>query len=427
MEQFIIDGNQVFNGKVKISGAKNAALPIFFAAILGTNDITLTNVPNLTDIHVACDIFKHLGATVIHDQEQKTVLIKPQAINNFNVPYELAKKMRASIWALAPLVARFGHGEVALPGGCAIGARPVDMHLQALKNLGVHIEFKEGNIVATAPNGLVGGYIFFDKVSVGATATAITAAVLAQGETHIENAAIEPEMVDLCNFLVSIGAQIKGIGTRNLIVTGVQSLGGVANYAIIPDRIECGSFLVSAVVSRSTVTCTNANASHLESVIAKLREAGATITVEGSCITCSMAGDRAKAVNITTAPYPGIPTDIQAQFTLLNCLASGHSIITETIFENRFMHVPELMRMGADIVQKGNTIYISGVEQFSGAEVKATDLRASIALVFAGCVSQGTTIIDQIYHIDRGYENIEQQLAGLGCHIKRVPVICEEV
>lgn len=417
MEHFIIEGGQKFGGEVNICGAKNAALPIIFAAILGTKPITLTNVPNLTDIKFTLEVLRNCGASAT--QEGDRLEVNPEPINNFVVPYELAKKMRASIWALGPLVGRFGYGEVALPGGCAIGSRPVDLHIEALKKLGAEIEIKEGMLIARAPQGLTGGHVFFDKISVGATITAVCAAVLAKGESRIDNCAQEPEVVDVCNFLVSLGAKITGIGTRNLTVTGVPILGGTQDYRVIPDRIECGTYLIASALSRSKVTCHNVCVEHMEATLEKLHEAGAKITIDGNSVTADFTGVIPKGVNIVTAPYPGLATDMQAQFTLLNCLAEGTSFITETIFENRFMHVPELMRMGANIVQKGNTIYITGVKELSGAQVKATDLRASISLVLAGCVAKGQTMVEEIYHIDRGYETVEKQIAKIGATITR--------
>lgn len=422
MEQFVITGNQKFGGRVKIGGAKNAALPILFAAILGTETITLSNVPNLTDIKCTIDIFNNFGAKVENDLEAKELTLYPKYISNYEVPYELASKMRASIWALAPLVARFGKAKVSLPGGCAIGSRPVDMHLMALEKLGATITFEEGYVIAEAPNGLVGTNIFFDKVSVGATVSAVCAAVLAKGQTRIENVAIEPEVMDVCNFLIALGADIKWLGTRELIIAGVENLKGVTNYRIIPDRIECGTYLIAAAISQSKVTCELIEPKHLEATVAKLIEAGAKITFTEDSVTCDMTHGRAKAVNIITAPYPGIATDMQAQFTLLNVLAEGTGMITETIFENRFMHVPELQRMGAKISQQGNTIHITGIDKLSGTHVKATDLRASISLVLAGCVASGVTHVEEIYHIDRGYETIENQIAKLGCKISRMPL-----
>ncbi|RIY31578.1 UDP-N-acetylglucosamine 1-carboxyvinyltransferase [Psittacicella gerlachiana] len=419
MEHFIIHGKQIIGGEISIGGAKNAALPIFFASILANAEVELANIPNLTDIRYTCDIFVNFGAKLSIDLDSNKVSLQPQHISNPVVPYELASKMRASIWALAPLVAKFGTAKVSLPGGCAIGSRPVDMHLEALKKLGVKIEFAEGYVIATSEGRLKGANIFFDKVSVGATVSAVCAAVLAQGVSRIENVAMEPEVVDLCNFLVALGAKIDGIGTKVLTITGVESLGGVANYRIIPDRIECGTYLIAAAISKSKVTCHNIIPEHLEATLSKLEEAGAKITVSGSSVTCDMEGKRAKAVNIVTAPYPGVATDMQAQFTLLNTVAEGVGIVTETIFENRFMHVPELQRMGAKITQSGNTIHVQGVEELSGAHVKATDLRASISLVLAGCIAQGTTHVDEIYHIDRGYEFIEERMKSIGCIITR--------
>lgn len=424
MEQFIIEGGRTLGGEINISGAKNAALPIFFSAILASEDVILHNVPDLSDIAVSCAIFAEMGSEVETDFANNRITLKPQNIKKYEVAYSLASKMRSSIWAIGPLVAKYGYGRVSLPGGCTIGARPVDMHIDALKKLGADINFAEGYLVAQAPNGLTGAHIFFDKISVGATVTAVAAATLAKGQTIIENAACEPEVMDVCYFLQALGAKISGIGTRTITIEGVEKLGG-CEYSVIPDRIEACTYLIAAAISRGKITCHNVNPLHMEASLEKLKEAGAKIYLEGDSVTLDMEGRRPKSVNITTAPYPGVATDVQAQFTLLNCLAEGNSIITETIFENRFMHAPELNRMGANIIQKGNSIYITGVEKLNGAQVKATDLRASVSLVLAGCLAQGTTIVDEIYHIDRGYSHLENQMESIGAKIRRQKVAHE--
>lgn len=327
--------------------------------------------------------------------------------------------MRASIWALGPLVARFGRGQVSLPGGCAIGARPVDLHITGLEQLGAEITLDEGYVKARVDGRLKGAHIVMDKVSVGATITIMTAAVLAEGKTIIENAAREPEIEDTANFLNTLGAKISGAGTDSITIEGVERLGG-GTYQILPDRIETGTFLVAAAVSRGRVVCRNAKPDTLDAVLAKLREAGADIETGEDWISLDMHGKRPKAVTLRTAPHPGFPTDMQAQFSLLNLVADGAGMITETIFENRFMHIPELIRMGAHAEIESNTVLCHGVDKLSGAQVMATDLRASASLVLAGCIAEGTTIVDRIYHIDRGYENIEAKLQGLGAKIERL-------
>lgn len=424
MEKFRVYGQDRLQGEITISGAKNAALPILFAAILSTEPIILSNVPNLKDIDTTFKILRKLGVVVERD-EQGIVHLDASKIDHYVAPYELVKTMRASIWALAPLVARFNQGQVSLPGGCSIGARPVDMHISGLEKLGVQITLDEGYVKAKVENRLVGSTIVMEKVSVGATISVMIAATLAQGTTILENAAREPEITDTALFLNKMGAKIIGAGTDIIIIEGVERLTG-CEHSVVADRIETGTFLVAGAISGGRVTCTGTKANTLDAVIDKLREAGAKIDITENSITLDMQGNRPKAVNIRTAPYPGFPTDMQAQFTLLNMVAEGTSIITETIFENRFMHIPELIRMGAKAEIEGNTAVCYGVESLSGAEVMATDLRASASLVLAGCIASGETIVDRIYHIDRGYERIEEKLRALGGRIERFSMKSEE-
>lgn len=415
MDKFQIKGGAKLSGEVSISGAKNAALPILFASLLAEKPVTIRNVPKLKDIDTTVELLTRLGVKI---KRNHVVKIDASQVDHYCAPYELVKTMRASIWALAPLVARFGEGQVALPGGCAIGARPVDLHINGLKQMGAEIVLEEGYVKARAPHGLHGATINMQKVSVGATISVMTAATLAKGQTVIEHAAAEPEVVDTANFLNSMGAKIQGAGTSRMVIDGVAHLGGT-DYTVLPDRIETGTFLTAAAVSRSRVLCRNTRSDFLDAVLEKLREAGATITTGPDWIALDMKGRRPKAVDIETAPYPGFPTDMQAQFSLLNILADGKGSIKETIFENRFMHIPELVRMGAKAKIKANTLTTQGVDSLMGAEVNATDLRASISLVIAGCIASGETRVDRIYHIDRGYEDIEEKLRGLGADIKR--------
>lgn len=416
MEKFKIIGPTLLNGEVTISGAKNAALPILFASLLAEKPVEIQNVPKLKDIDTTLELLQRLGVKI---KRNGFIDIDASGVDNFCAPYDLVKTMRASIWALGPLVARFGQGQVSLPGGCAIGARPVDLHISGLQKLGASISLDEGYVKATVDGRLKGAHIVMDKVSVGATVTIMTAATLADGKTVIENAACEPEIVDTAKFLNAIGAKVTGAGTDRITIDGVEKLGGGV-HKILPDRIETGTYLVAAAISKSKVVCRNTDPTSLEAVLAKLSEAGAKIATGDDWISLDMQGKRPKAVNIHTAPHPGFPTDMQAQFSLLNMVAEGTGIIKETIFENRFMHVPELIRMGAKAEIEGNTLITHGVEQLTGAEVMATDLRASASLVLAGCIAKGTTIVDRIYHIDRGYEKIEEKLRGLGAEIERI-------
>ena len=418
MDKFRVKGPTRLSGEVNISGAKNAALPILFAALLAEEPVEIQNVPHLRDIDTTMKLLRQLGAKV---ERNGSVHVDASQVNEFCAPYDLVKTMRASIWALGPLVARFGRGQVSLPGGCAIGARPVDLHIAGLQQLGAEIRLEEGYVKASVNGRLTGAHIVMDKVSVGATVTIMCAATLATGTTVIENAAREPEIVDTADFLNTLGAKITGAGTDRITIEGVERLGGGV-HRVVPDRIETGTFLIAAAISGGKVICRHAKPDTLDAVLAKLREAGAKIETGVDWISIDTEGRRLKAVNIRTAPHPGFPTDMQAQFTLLNMVAEGTGVITETIFENRFMHVPELMRMGAHAEIEGNTVISQGVETLSPAQVMATDLRASASLVLAGCIASGVTEVDRIYHIDRGYERIEDKLRGLGANIERVKV-----
>ncbi|QCT18646.1 UDP-N-acetylglucosamine 1-carboxyvinyltransferase [Jejubacter calystegiae] len=416
MDKFRVQGPTRLSGEVAISGAKNAALPILFAALLAEEPVEIQNVPKLRDIDTTMKLLSQLGTKV---ERNGSVWIDASKVDIFCAPYELVKTMRASIWALGPLVARFGQGQVSLPGGCAIGARPVDLHISGLEQLGAEIKLEEGYVKASVNGRLKGAHIVMDKVSVGATVTIMTAATLAEGTTVIENAAREPEIVDTANFLNELGAKITGMGSDRITIEGVERLGGGV-WRVLPDRIETGTFLVAAAVSGGKVMCRNACPHTLDAVLAKLRDAGADIETGDDWISLDMHGKRPKAVNVRTAPHPGFPTDMQAQFTLLNMVAEGTGVITETIFENRFMHVPELIRMGAHAEIESNTAICHGVEHLSGAQVMATDLRASASLVLAGCIAEGATVVERIYHIDRGYERIEDKLQALGARIERI-------
>jgi UDP-N-acetylglucosamine 1-carboxyvinyltransferase len=416
MDKFrVIGSSNPLDGEVQISGAKNAALPILFASILAEQPVEVANVPHLRDIDTTISLLQQLGAKV---ERNGSVYVDASSINEYCAPYDLVKTMRASIWALGPLVARFGQGQVSLPGGCAIGARPVDLHIQGLEQLGAKITLEDGYVKATVDGRLTGAHIVMDKVSVGATITIMCAATLAKGTTILDNAAREPEIVDTAEFLNTLGAKIKGAGTDTITIEGVERLGG-GKHQVVADRIETGTFLVAAAVSGGKVICRGTKAHLLDAVLAKLEEAGALIETGPDWISADMTGRDLKGVTVRTAPHPGFPTDMQAQFTLLNLIAKGGGIITETIFENRFMHVPELMRMGAKAEIEGNTVICGDIEGLSGAQVMATDLRASASLVIAGCIANGETIVDRIYHIDRGYDKIEDKLSALGANIER--------
>jgi UDP-N-acetylglucosamine 1-carboxyvinyltransferase len=415
MQKLSITGGIPLRGEVRISGAKNAALPIMCAALLSADDLHLSNVPDLHDVATMRKLLAQMGVAVAVGNNELT--LGGANVNNLEAPYDMVKTMRASVLVLGPLVARFGEAKVSLPGGCAIGSRPVDLHIKGLQAMGAEIRIEHGYIHAQAKR-LKGARIFFDIVSVTGTENLMMAAALADGVTVLENAAREPEVVDLANCLRSMGANISGDGTETITIHGVDKLHG-ASHRIMPDRIESGTFLVAAAASRGMVTLTDARADILENVLEKLTEAGAKIRTERDHIHLDMH-DRPQSVSLRTAPYPAFPTDMQAQFMALNAVASSSAMIVETIFENRFMHVQELRRLGAQIDVEGNTCMVRGVERLDGAAVMATDLRASACLVIAGLVAQGETVIDRIYHLDRGYEHIEHKLSQLGAQIRRV-------
>lgn len=419
MDKHLIIGGKPLSGEVRISGAKNSVLPILTAGILADEPVVVSNIPHLNDVTTTMSLLGQMGIqlTVL---EGLTIEVDARRATNFIAPYDLVKTMRASILVLGPLVSRFGYALVSFPGGCAIGPRPVDFHVEGLRKMGANIEIKGGYIEASAPKGLTGTTFRFNVVSVTGTENLMMAATLAKGTTVLENASCEPEVVDLANFLKMMGAQIEGEGTSTIKIQGVERLSG-GRYSVLPDRVETGTYLVAAAITRGKITAKNTDASLLKIVLEKLEQAGALITTGADSITLDMQGRTLKAVDIDTSPYPGFPTDMQAQFMALNTVAEGQSIVTENVFENRFMHVGELKRMGADIEINGNQAIIRGKPGLTGAPVMATDLRASASLVIAGLVANGETLVDRIYHIDRGYECIEEKLAQLGAHIKRVP------
>lgn len=413
-------GGKRLNGTIPISGAKNSALKIMCAALLTDQSLYLENCPNsLRDIKSQIELLDYLGCAV--KAENDLMAINASHIEHQTAPYDIVRKMRGSILVLGPLLARFGKAKVSLPGGCAIGTRPVDMHLDALKELGADITLEEGYIHAHVPGGrLKGAKILFPKVSVGATENLMMAATLAEGETILSNAAREPEITDLGKCLIKMGAQIEGLGTQTIKVTGVETLNG-AHHSIVPDRIETGTFMIAAAMTGGTIRLKNARLEHLTALAALLEDAGVQIEEDGADIIVSRGADiKIKGVDIMTEPHPGFPTDLQAQFMAMLCTAEGAGMVTETIFENRFMHVPELGRMGANITAHGNSAIVRGVEGLKGAEVMATDLRASVALVLAGLIAEGETTINRIYHLERGYENITQKLRDVGADIKKV-------
>ncbi|MEO8779739.1 MAG: UDP-N-acetylglucosamine 1-carboxyvinyltransferase [Rhodanobacter sp.] len=418
MASIVISGGAALDGEVCISGAKNAVLPILASCLLADEPVTIGNVPHLQDVTTTMELLGKMGAELVVDEHMR-VRIDPRPVDRFFAPYELVKTMRAAILVLGPLVARYGKAEVSLPGGCAIGSRPVDQHIKGLRELGATVSVENGYIKAQA-NRLKGAYITMDMVTVTGTENIMMAAVLAKGTTVIDNAAEEPEVCDLAYCLNSMGAKISGIGTTRLVIEGVERLHGT-DYNVLPDRIETGTFLVAGAITGGRVRVKRTRPDLLKSVLSKLEDAGAHINTSEDTIELDMRGRRPRAVDVTTAPHPAFPTDMQAQFTALNCVAEGTGIITETVFENRFMHVQELRRLGADIKLEGNTAIVRGVPKLSGAQVMATDLRAGASLVLAGLAAQGETRVGRIYHIDRGYENIEEKLAGLGAHIRRLP------
>jgi UDP-N-acetylglucosamine 1-carboxyvinyltransferase len=417
MQKIIVTGNGPLRGEVRISGAKNAVLPILCATLLADEPVRVDNVPHLHDVVTTAKLLQGLGAGVVHEGDAMTV--DPRSVGSHVAPYELVKTMRASILVLGPLLAKFGDAEVSLPGGCAIGSRPVDLHIKGLQALGARIDVEHGFIKAGVKGRLKGAHHVFEMVSVGATENVLMAATLAEGTTVLENAAMEPEIVDLAVCLRALGARIEGAGTPRIVVEGVERLHG-GTHAVIADRIEAGTFLVAAAMTGGSIVATHARPDTMDAVLDKLRESGAGIAIDGDRIALDMRGRRPRAVNITTAPHPGFPTDMQAQFMALDCIADGVGVINETIFENRFMHVQELLRLGADIRVDGHAAVVRGVEKLGGAPVMATDLRASASLILAGLVADGETVIDRIYHLDRGYERIEEKLSALGAKIRRI-------
>ena len=417
MQKILVCGGKRLVGEVPVSGAKNAVLPILCATLLADAPVRITNVPRLHDVLTTAKLLAGLGAGVVHEGD--VLSVDPRSVDRHVAPYELVKTMRASVLVLGPLLARFGDAEVSLPGGCAIGSRPVDLHIKGLQALGAEIVVDHGFIKARSDGRLRGARHVFELVSVGATENVMMAAALAEGTTVLENAAMEPEIVDLADCLNAMGARVRGAGTHTITIEGVASL-GACEHAVVADRIETGTFLVAAAMTGGRVVATHARPDTLDVVLDKLREAGAEVTTDGDRISLDMHGKRPRAVNITTAPHPAFPTDMQAQLMALDCIADGVGVVNETIFENRFMHVNELLRLGADIRVDGHTAVVRGVPQLSGAPVMATDLRASASLILAGLVAHGETVIDRIYHLDRGYENIEAKLSALGARIRRV-------
>lgn len=418
MDRLIISGGGALSGEVRISGAKNAALPILASTLLAQGPVTVGNIPHLHDITTTMELLGRMGVSLVVD-ERMNIEVDTSTIREFFAPYELVKTMRASILVLGPLLARFGQATVSLPGGCAIGSRPVNLHIEGLAKMGADIRVEGGYIHASAKR-LKGARLMMELVTVTGTENLMMAATLAKGTTLIENAAREPEVVDLANCLIAMGAHISGAGTDTITIEGVDELHGT-RYEVLPDRIETGTYLVAAAISQGCVTLKNTCPSMIEAVISKLEEAGADIECGPDWIRLDMSNRRPQAVNLKTSPYPAFPTDMQAQFTALNSVAEGTGVISETVFENRFMHVHELQRMGADIRLEGNTAVTRGVKSLTAAPVMATDLRASASLVLAGLVATGDTEVDRIYHIDRGYEGIEEKLSKLGAKIRRVP------
>ena len=420
MDKLIINGNKPLSGEVSVSGAKNAVLPMLCASVMASDTcVTLKNIPHLHDVTTTVRLLRQMGVSVTLD-DNMDIQLDPSTIKNFYAPYDLVKTMRSSILVLGPLLARYGQAKVSLPGGCAIGTRPVEMHLEALSKMGASIDIEHGYISASVEK-LVGANINFPKSTVTGTENILMASTLAYGETVITNAAKEPEVVDLANFLNSMGASISGHGSDTIKIQGIDKLSGIS-YTALPDRIETGTFLVAAAITGGKITVKNTIPEHVETIIQKLREAGAEVAHSESSISLDMKGNRPKPVSIETGAYPLFPTDMQAQITALNTIADGTSIIKENIFENRFMHVQEMTRMGADIRLEQNCAIISGVSKLVGAPVMATDLRASASLILVGLVAEGVTEIERIYHIDRGYDCIEEKLRQLGANITREPM-----
>ena len=420
MDKLLVRGGQRLDGEIRASGAKNAALPALIASLLADSPLQVGNIPHLQDITTTLELLQHLGASVQVD-EKLAIQVDASQLRVLRAPYKLVRTMRASILVLGPLLARFGEAEVSLPGGCAIGSRPVNLHIKGLEMMGAEVDIAGGYIRARVPGGrLQGARILFDTSTVTGTENLMMAATLAEGVTVLENTAREPEVVDLARCLVSMGAKIEGAGSDIIRIQGVRKLHGAVHH-VIPDRIEAATYLVAAAVTRGRIRVRGVKALFLDAVIGKLREAGASVDVAADGVELRMPDAPLQAVDIRTAPFPAFPTDMQAQFVLLNSIAHGTATITETVFDNRFMHVQELQRMGAQIEIRGNTVFVHGVDHLSGAQVMATDLRASACLVLAGLVAEGETAIDRIYHIDRGYESIEEKLTQCGAHIRRIP------
>ncbi|MCH8158730.1 MAG: UDP-N-acetylglucosamine 1-carboxyvinyltransferase [Proteobacteria bacterium] len=417
MDKLLIEGGKTLSGTVAMSGAKNAALPILAGTLLAEEPVILRNVPHLNDVTTMLSLLQVLGVNVTVS-DQLTIEISASDVQGRQAPYELVKTMRASILVLGPLLARFGEADVSMPGGCAIGARPVNLHIAGLQAMGAEVTVEDGFIKARAER-LRGAHIVFDLVTVTGTENLLMAAVLADGETVLDNAAREPEVSDLAEFLIGLGAKIEGVGSSSIVIQGVERLGGTHHF-VLPDRIETGTYLVAAAMTGGRIRVTGSAPETLEAVLIKLQEAGARVETGDDWIDIDMQGRRPQAVDIRTAPYPGFPTDMQAQFCAMNAIADGVGTITETIFENRFQHVLEMQRMGAQIKLEGNTAICSGVAQLNAAPVMATDLRASAGLVLAGLAAKGDTLVDRIYHLDRGYERIEEKLGQLGASIRRV-------
>ena len=423
MEKLVIHGGKPLEGTVRVSGAKNAVLPIIVASMLGTTQSTLTEIPKLADVHTVCDVIASLGVHIEHP-ERDTLVIDAHELTSTTAPYDLVRRMRASFLVMGPLLARKGRAQISLPGGCSIGARPIDLHLKAFEAMGAVINLENGDIEATAPNGLKGAQIYLDFPSVGATENILMAASMAEGKTVLENAAEEPEIVDLATYLNSMGANIRGAGTNVIRIEGVKELHG-ANHAVIPDRIEAGTFMVGAAMTQGNVFVENAISEHLKPLISKLKEVGAEVQEEIDGIRV-IGHAPLRPADIKTLPYPGFPTDMQAQFMALTTICQGTSVVTETVFENRFMHVDEFKRMGAKIRIEGRSAIVEGVPRLKGASVNATDLRAGAALVLAGLVADGETEVGYLYHIDRGYDNLVLKLQRLGADIVLVNIEEEE-
>ena len=418
MDKLLIKGGSPLNGTIYASGAKNSALPILAASLLADSPLRVGNLPHLNDVTTMLELLGSMGVEVMLSDEME-VQVDTSNIKNLNARYELVKTMRASILVLGPLLAKFQQATVALPGGCAIGSRPVNLHIEAMRAMGAEINIEDGNIKASVNGRLKGAKILFEPVSVTATENVLMAASLAEGTTIIENAAREPEVIDLANCLIEMGANIKGAGSDQIIIEGVEQLNG-ASFSVMPDRVEVGTYLTAVAMTGGRVKIKSAKPEYLSSVISKLERTGAEITLGDDWVEIYMDKSKPKAVSLTTGPYPSFPTDMQAQFVSLNSIAQGNSTVTETVFENRFMHVQEIARMGGNITLKGNTAVIEGIDRLQGAPVMATDLRASASLVLAGLVAEGATVIDRIYHIDRGYERIEEKLKMLGADIERI-------